>query len=74
MKVFYEPSVTIQIQNAQLKAELEGKKISRIELTSKEMDELVDELGGDGDTPRVNFCPRTVPFKQFNVVEVFNAK
>jgi hypothetical protein len=72
MNVIYEPSVMIQIQNAQLRADLEGMKISRIELTSKEMDELVNELGGE--CPRVNFCPRTVPFKQFNVVEVFNAK
>lgn len=72
MKIVYEPSVMIQIQNAQIKAELEGKKISRIELTSKEMDELVKELGGE--CPRMNFCPRTVPFKQFKVVEVFNAE
>ena len=70
MKVFYEPSIMIQIQNAQIKAGLEGRKISHIELTPKEMDELVNELGGE--CPRVNFCPRTVPFKQFNVVEVFN--
>lgn len=72
MKVFYEPSVMIQIQNAQIKAELEGRKISRIELTPKEMDKLINELGGE--CPRVNFCPRTVPFKQFSVVEVFNAE
>lgn len=72
MKVIYEPSVMILIKNAQIKAELEGRNISHIELTPKEMDELVKELGGE--CPRVNFCPRTVPFKGFNVVEVFNAE
>ena len=72
MNVIYETSVLDQIKDVICISDCIGKKIQRIELTTKEMDELVNELGGE--CPRVNFCPRTVTFKQFNVVEVFNAK
>lgn len=73
MKVIYKASMLETIKNEIALAEIDGRVISRIELTKKEMDTLVYELEGVISNS-FRFCPRTVPFNGFDVVEVFNAE
>lgn len=71
MKVVYKVTMSEKIRSAKMLAELDGRLIERVELSTGEMDELIKEHSiYDLRIPYFKVFPRNIKFDDLSIVEV----